>query len=350
MTVYLVVAIFSLCALLPFLEELLGKYKTAIYITIGLILILTAGFREIGLDPDSSNYEYVYRNYFTSSSSDSKEPTFLFLAMLLNNLTSDAHAILLTYALIAITLHFYAFKQLANDILFLVILVYVSFYFEMHEMIQIRTGVLSGFFLLAIKPIAEGRKILATALILIGSSFHVSGLVLLPILFLSNKPMSQLQKYFWASIIPIGYVFWFFGLVIQMQSDIPFIGEKLLRYQLSEDKGQGVVSINVFHYIQLFAIVCFYYLLYFYDTISEKNKYFPLLMKLFAIGIATYAGLSFLPVLSDRIGYQIKMVNIILYACVFYTILPKWASRAIVVAIACIQFVYIIKYTFFWNT
>jgi len=349
MTIYAIIIVFFITAMLPYLEEYMGKYKLPIYMTLCAVLILVAGLREIGIDPDSENYELVYRTYYNDSSLESKEYSFIYLAMLLNQITPDAHAILLFYAFFAVTLHFFAFRQLMSDYWFLPVLVYVSFYFEMHEMIQIRTGALSAMFLLSIKPLAEGRRLLAAVLIAFGCLFHVSGLALFPLLFLSNKPMSSLQRWIWAMVIPVGYLIYFAGAIIQMQTDIPFIGDKLMRYQFAEDTGKGVVSVQVFNYIQLFAILAFYYLLYFYDTISDNNKYFPLLMKIFAIGVSAYAALAFLPVLSDRFGYQLKMVNIILYACILYTIKPKWASLTIILCALCAHFAYIIRYTFFWK-
>jgi hypothetical protein len=139
------------------------------------------------------------------------------------------------------------------------------------------------------------------------------------------------------------------GMAIQMYLDIPFIGEKLLAYQTGDEKGQGIVSVNAFNVVQLFAVIAFYYMLYFYDTIASKNNYFPLLMKIFAIGTATFVAFAFFPVIGDRLGYQMKMVNIILYAALCYTIRPKWAGYAIVFIICCVHFFYVMNYTFFWK-
>lgn len=348
LTVVAVIILFCFAALLPFIEKYMGNLKLPIYLSLAFAMILVAGFREVGSDPDSDNYEYSYRNYYSQNSEDTKEPTFVWMSAALNQVTSDVHALFLAYALIAIVLHFIAFRQL-SEYWFLPVLVYLSFFYEMHEMIQIRTGVLSGLFMLAIKPMAERRWFFALLLILAGSLFHVSGLALLPLLFLSNKPMSTMQKWIWGAVIPIGYVIYFMGLAIQMYLDIPFIGEKLMNYQQDEEKGINIVSVYAFNYIQLFAIFSFYYMLYFYDTLAEKSKHFPLLMKIFAIGTASYAALAFLPVLGDRIGYQLKMVNIILYAALCYTIRPKWAGYAIVFIICCVHFFYVMNYTFFWK-
>lgn len=344
-TIIAIVILFCIAALLPFLERYMDNLKKPIFIILGGMMILVAGFREVGVDPDSDSYETSYHNYYSQNSEDSKETTFIWISAALNQVTTDVHALFLVYALIAVVLHFIAFRQL-SEYWFLPVFVYLSFFFEMHEMIQIRTGVLSGFFMLAIKPMAERRWVIALLLILIGSTFHISGLALLPLLFLTNKPMTKKQRWIWASVIPIGYILYFMGMAIQMYLDIPFIGEKLLAYQTGDEKGQGIVSVNAFNVVQLFAIIAFYYMLYFYDTIASKNNYFPLLMKIFAIGTATFVAFAFFPVIGDRLGYQMKMVNIILYSTLAYTIHPRWAGLIAIFFIGCIHLVYILSYAF----
>ncbi len=347
-TVISVIILFCIVAILPLIEKYMGKLKLPIYIIVGLIMILVAGFREVGADPDSNSYDEAYRNYYSRSSEFTKEPTFIWMSAALNQVTSDVHALFLAYAFLAVVMHFVAFRKL-SELWFLPVLVYASFYFEMHEMIQIRTGVLSGLFMLAIKPMAERRWLTALLLILIGTTFHVSGLALLPLLFLTNKPMGKMSKWIWGMVIPIGYIVYFMGMAVTMYIDIPFIGEKLMEYQSGDEKGQGIVNVYAFNYIQLFSILAFYYLLYFYDTVAAHNKYFPLMMKIFAIGTAIYAGFSFFPVVGDRIGYQIKMVNIILYANIYYTLRPKWAGILAVFLVCCVHMYYITIYTFFWT-
>ena len=57
---YLVVLVFVITILLAFIEPYMKKYKAILYLFIGMVLILIAGLREVGIDPDSRNYEYTY--------------------------------------------------------------------------------------------------------------------------------------------------------------------------------------------------------------------------------------------------------------------------------------------------
>lgn len=54
---YILLAMFIIIAILCYLEEYIKKYQKPLFFLIGLVLIIIAGFREIGLDPDSENYE-----------------------------------------------------------------------------------------------------------------------------------------------------------------------------------------------------------------------------------------------------------------------------------------------------
>ena len=73
-------------------------------------------------------------------------------------------------------------------------MLYLTFIFELHEVTQIRTGVMSGLFLLAIRPIAEKKRIKALILIGLGAVFHVSALALIPLVFFGNKEMSIRER------------------------------------------------------------------------------------------------------------------------------------------------------------
>lgn len=57
---YIIIAIFIVVVILSYIEDYLGKYKLPLYLLIGFTLILLAGLREVGIDPDSQNYEISF--------------------------------------------------------------------------------------------------------------------------------------------------------------------------------------------------------------------------------------------------------------------------------------------------
>lgn len=234
-----VIAIFFTVALLALIEDYLGKYKWAIYIFIGIVLILLSAFKEVGIDPDSTNYEQSFLNYSTADQTISEvDPSFIFISSILNIFTKDVHSLFLVYALLGIGIKLFALTQCSKRI-FLTLLVYLSYYYLLQDCMQIRAGAMSAFFLLALKPLCEGRKKKALILMLCGCVFHSSGFALLPLLFLGNKPCSVKGRLKWASLIPIGYVLFFagFSVLFALGGTIPYVGDKIMLYQQSVEKG-----------------------------------------------------------------------------------------------------------------
>ena len=352
-TGYIVIGLFVLTALISLLERYTGKYTQPLYILLGVVLILVAGFREIGIDPDSINYEYSFLHYNSGSQSitDYVEFSFIWISAIINQFTNDVHALFVVYAVLGLGLKFVAFRRL-TEFWFLPVLVYLGDYYITHEMMQIRTGVLSGLFLLAIYYQVEHRKMMACLLILIGSCFHYSGFILLPLLFLSSDYMSRKKRLLWVSALPISYVIFFLGVGILMSLDIPLIGAKLAAYQASEEQGRGTGYVNVFRPLHLFTIALMLYLLCFYDTIVEKSKYFTLLFKIFIIGLCSYQVFGFLPVLAQRVNMLLLVVTIPLFTYIYYTIRPVWAAILTIIFIAFIYLNYritLISTVIFWE-
>ena len=343
--IYLILILFLSVALIAIFEDYLGKYKNIIFYTIGLFLILIAGLREVGIDPDSINYENTFLNYDNPIGTERIEFSFLFFSKFFSHICNDVHIIFLLYAFLGVSLKFIAFKQNEKTI-FLPVLVYISFYYIFHECTQIRAGVMAGFFLLAIKPIANGEKIKALSLIIIGSIFHLSGLSLFPLIFLNNKPSTTYQRWKWGGLVISGYVIYFAGLSISLllSANIPYIGPKLAIYQESIDKGIFTTAAHPLGPIQIFIILLYIFIMYFYDTLKEINCLFPLQIKIFSIGLFIYPAFAFFPVIGVRISQLLCIVNIALFANIAYSFKQKWAGIIIVTLISFIMLNYSMPY------
>ena len=333
---YIILAIFITTAILCYIDGYIKKYKIPLYFLIGLILILIAGLREVGIDPDSENYEYTFHNYFKSNSEDVIEPSFLAISYLLNFVTDNVHALFLLYALLGVTLKLYAFKK-ASHFYFLPPLCYISFYFILHELTQIRAGIVSGIFLIAILLISAEEKKKAFVLLLVGAMFHYSALTLLPVLFLNNHPLGKKGTIFLLLAIPFGYLAYYSGGSILMNPSLPFIGNKLAIYQAAFEKGKMTVGINIFDPLHLFSVILYCYLLFFKDTLTKLCTYFPILLKTSAIGLSLYSALAFLPVLALRTSQLYCVVNILLFSYIAYTFKQRWIGISIVILLSAIQ-------------
>ena len=350
MTGYLVCFLFVFTCILAYIEDYLGRFKLPLYIGIGFCLILVAAFREI---PDSENYEYSFITISAGGQDMLVEYSFVVLSQFVSLFTNDVHYLFFIYALLGITLKFIAFRQL-SDSWFIPVVMYIGYFFVYHECMQIRTGVLSGMLLLAIKPWCDGNRLRALAYILIGMFFHYSALMLIPLLLLSNKRISYYWNIFWMILIPFGYILYFggFSFFLNMSTDLFYVGEKLASYQAGEQNGATTLFVNVFNPLLLFTTFLYYYLLYFRDTIADNNKYAPLMTKILGLGIFAYTALGSFPALSLRVNLLLRIVSIILFANIFYTIRPKWAGLSIAALIAFIYLNYAvpsISFVIFWD-
>ena len=341
----IILVLFLLAVTLALIEDRLeDSSKKRAYWIMASVLILVAGLREVGIDPDSINYEYAFVHYDDENLSGAIEYSYFLISEILSKIVNDVHILFLFYAFWGVLLKFKAFRIYSPDLWFLPLVVYLSFIFELHEMTQIRTGVMSGLFLLAIQPIAERKWLKALVLIGIGTFFHISALMLIPLIFLSNKDMSVKRRLMWMAVIPCAYVMYVIGSNLLVNIPIPYIENKLENYE--NNAGTMEASLNVFSPMQLFTIMVYAYLMYFYDTIKEHNKYFTLMMKIFTLSISAFAAFAFLPVLANRVSYLLRIVTIILFGNIYYTVRPRWVGLLLVVFVAMVYMTYTLSYIF----
>lgn len=314
---------------LAYVEEYLGEYKKYIYIGIGAVLILLAATKEVGIDNDSKNYEYFFLHYDDPILSKTVEFSFLYLCKILYSLFKDVHSIFFIYALIGISLKMIAIRKLSK-LYFLPLLIYISYYYILHDLTQIRAAVASGFFLLALSYQIRNQKKIAFTLLICATFFHYSALCLFPILFIGNKDMSIKSKVIWGSIVPFAYFIYFLHINLILIIPIPFIANKIETYQQLMETGKFGDEINVFNLVLLVRIAIFYYNLYFIDTIKEKCSGANLIVKIEGLSLACFPGLAVLPVMAFRISELYGIVDIIAMTYIYYTIKQKNIAKTIV--------------------
>lgn len=337
---YLIIALFIITMVLALVQEHIVKQRLFLYAILCVILIIVAGLRPVGIDPDSLNYEYTFLHYDNANALSGVEYSYIFLSKVLSLFTQNVHIIFLLYAALGVSIKFYALRKL-NDLYFIPIIVYLGYYFVMHECMQIRTGVLSALFLLALKYIGDGNKKKASILLLAGTLFHYSGLLLFPFLFFSNKILNKKKRLLWTSSIIGAYILAIMGFTLLFNNvNLPYIGNKLALYQQAMESSKSDNPINILGIRHLLSVFLYVYLLLFYDSLSIKNKYFPLMMKIYTISLIVYIAFSFFPVLAQRTYMLYNTVTIVLYSNIYYTFKQKWIGTLIVAFIAFIYLNY----------
>ena len=322
--------------LIFFADYIPAKQEKLICATTCLLLIILAGTREVGIDPDSLSYQTSFNHLQSDNLMDKVELSFIIITNALKPIYNDVHLLFFFYAILGVTLKFVAFSRYKGSML-LMVLMYISFYYELHETCQIRAGVLSGCLLLAIPYIADNKRWIAFFCILIGTFFHTSGIILLPLLFFGNKPLNRYWKIALAVSIPVAYIFAGTKLGLDFASGIPYIGNKIELYSKAAENGKVIVSsLELFSPFHLFMVAIFFYLLFWTDVLTEKSPYFPIMMKIFGVAIVSYAVFSFIPAIGERMGSMYRTIIIVLYPAIAYTLRPKWGGILLFLLIAFI--------------
>lgn len=287
----------------------------------GLIMFLFAGFQEDSLDYEG--YELLFENYERTT----VEPAFKFISFVVSAFTNDIRYLFLIFAFLGVTLKLKGITTLSNFVL-LSLVVYVSNFYLLHEMTQIRTGVASAFLLLSIKPNMERnlKKFLLFAIL--GFLFHYSAILILPLWFLSKKINVKIL----GISIFVGYASFFLGLNFVRIIPIPGIQEKIQAYLTLQEINNE--EVNVFGYLYLLRILIFYILLFNYKKFSKYNIYFPLLLNIYAISLVAFTIFGKIPAFSSRVSELMGVVEIILIPMLVYLFRVQILSRLIVVLVA----------------
>ncbi len=325
-------------------EERILKYRLPLYIGLCVVLVSIATFKEVGFDNDSENYEFSFMHYDDTYVMLGKEYSFYILSKFFRTFTDDVHIMFFIYAGTGIVLKMIAFTKLSK-LYFLPVLIYLGNYYILHDLTQIRACLVSGLLLYVVIYISEGKKRKAALLLLIGCIFHYSTLAMFPLLLMGNKSLTNKQRLIWSLIVPAGFALCVLKINLLTEIPIPYIGEKLAMYQELSEKGVVGGTINVFNAVFVVTCLAYLYILYFYDTIIEHNKYLPIMIKMTGLSIGLFLVLSFLPVLAFRISELYGIVEIIVFSTIYYTIKPEWLAKSVVaifgLALFCINVFYV---------
>lgn len=324
--IFLILILFFFVAITAFFSFYLKNNAILIFILLGILLILIAAFR----NGESFRDYDMYVNMFQGNNDTIVEPSFVFIRFIVKFFLGDNSIYLfIIFAIIGVSLKFIAIKQL-TELWFYSILIYLSNFFILHEMTQIRVGVASALFLLCIKPIYERNLKRFLLFAFLAFTFHFSALIILPLWFLNTKP----QKTWLIILVPISYIIYFLGVNFITVIPISGIKEKIEIYQqLQELGGEESLPVNVFNLVFLTKIFLYYFFIYKYDLLLSYNVYFPLVIKIYCISLVSYIIFSQISAFATRISELFGIVEIILIPFVFYIFRPIYFSKLLVIFI-----------------
>lgn len=293
--------------------------KNILIIFIFIFLVYISGFREIGIDKDSQTYsnfiKLVTEKNFKISFRNI-EPTFLLITFISHQLFSDVtFGVFLIYSILGVSIKLYSIKKLSL-LPFLSIYIYISIYFILHEMTQIRVGVAAGIFLCMIKDIYNKNNFKFFMKFLIAILFHYSSIVLAPLFLITGSKISTYRKkiiYF--SLPLIGFISYYFNAI---KMDLfsksiyyfpEFINNKIVIYLNMMEQGFHN-NFNLFNPFYLLLISIYYFCLI--NINKFKTEYDNIFIKILGLMLFLFYFFSFIPVISFRISQLLGIILIIL--------------------------------------
>lgn len=336
------VLVFFTTLLLSYYEEQLSKRTALIlYVAVGVALVLLAGLREVGSTPDTEAYEDMFTGKYEAITEAITEPSFLIISDILNNMSLGINSLFFTYAIISISIHLSAFRKFSK-LPFMTLAIYISFYYMMHDLVQIRAGVASGLFIWAMYFLYEGRRKLSVLFVIIGIFFHYSAAVGFAIFLFKNR-MHTWEKNIMYAIIPFGLVAYFINLDISCLIPDGLGGAKLEYYrELKEygvDEDQAGYPLK-YHVVIWLNIFMYFLSLYYHDYLTTKVKYATIALKTQALAFACLFFLNGVSsVLATRLNNYFSVASIFLWSSFVYLFTPLYVGKIINACLSAFRFV-----------
>lgn len=312
-----------------FFEDKKDMYTRGFFAASVLVLCILTAFRPIGSDADSRTYTYLYSNV----REDFIEFSFVWIVQLVHVLFDDVRWLFVLYALLSIPVHAYGLFRLSPYVL-LSLLLWFAHYFLIQDFTQIRVAVSVGIWFVALVSLCEGKRMKYFLYVLLATAFHYSAVAFLLPLFFSNKPLTLRGRVILGGIIVFVYALYFAHIDLIVSLPIPYMQNKLDDYERMRDMGIMGDEINVFNVVFLARIALFFYFLIKYPRLVKNYPNVTMLLKVYCCSLATYVGLSTLPIVAGRISELYGVVEIILFPMLLCTIRPLAFGRLMLVIFA----------------
>lgn len=288
------------------------RKSSFIIFIVGITLILLAGLKPIGIDRDSFNYVNMIRDSIKLEDLYLREPAFnviqIFNALAFDKSTTTFFII---FAILGVTLKIIAILR-SSLYPILSLIIYICFYYILHDLTQIRVGVASALFLLAINDRVKDRKTNSLIKVFAATCFHYSA-VLAFVIFIVNKNKLNKMLYLMLPIVGIMAALILNANVLSYAAQyLPnFLSSKINAY-LTIQKNDALNQINVFnfYYSTLFVIYCSV-IVFIGDNINARDI---LYVKLLGLGLFCFYAMAFIPVMAFRFSEFYCIVIIILFA------------------------------------
>lgn len=273
---------------------------------------------------DYAEYQRLYNyNSLGLNYNERLEPTFLWIA----DISPTFLILIFIYALISIYLNLRVIQRYSCNVP-VSLLLYLSPYFVLHDMIQIRAAVACALMLWAITYIPSRDWKRYFALITVAVLFHKSALIFAPIYFLSG---TKLNKSFYSIVIiallAAAAIHISVGLLIKY-IPIPAVQVYYATYAFSYWKAAPSVGMVIFG-----KCVMALWMIRKIENIQSVFPYAIISLKIFIASIACFILFTDIPVMAGRLYEATGVIDIYAMA-MFPLVAPKWKKLLVLLPIA----------------
>lgn len=327
MSLFLLLIVFSICSVLGCCNNYKWKVENLYaYVLVGILLVVAATFRPTFM-PD---YESYVETITSNIGSERLEPSFYLLSFLGRISGTNPLGTFFLYALFGTGIMMYVVKRDSKFVWFSILL-FISIYFILGEMIQIRQAVAISLVMFSIKYIYDKslKKYLITTIAAV--LFHYSAIIMLPLYYLSPTRNNPKPYIYSIGICLIIGTMINFGVIVdlinvQLISDLYYI--KTAQQSIAS---LPPIYINIRFLIQIFICLFFWY---YADKLNRYNKFSTIYLKLYSIGLCVFLLFYNVSDLADRLSTMFLIVEIMLIPMVINVVKPIWVSKLIILVIA----------------
>jgi len=314
--------------------------KTNIFYVI-LILVLVTCARFWYTMPD---YE-TYISYFkiikdgdiasfviiTNSGPLALEPLFIFIAQSISKF-GNISIIFIVFSIIGVTIKALAIRNL-TPWFYGAIILYIANYFILHDLIQIRAGIATGFIYLSLIPLVKRQHGAFILCILFGTLFHYSSIIFLFLGLLRVRFIPNL--YFFIFALVISYVLYFFYL-----DPISIATEFFLAIAPTKKGyllGESGTPFSVMSAFILQKILIGIVLIFLAERVTYRWPYFSLLLQLYLLGCCVYILFGHFPEIAVRIANALLFSEILLISSLPIILSPQIIGKFLVIVFGFLQ-------------
>ncbi len=300
------------------------------------LLIILAGFRPLEYFLDTAEYIRITN---TPEQILEIEPTF----WLINSINTiflggEEQILFLLYAILGVSIKVYVINK--NSLTpYLSLFTYISMFYILQEMTQIRAGVAIGLVFLALEDIAKKKKINFFIKMFIAILFHYSSIIMLLIYFLSAKKINII---FYIILPIVGSIIGlttipYEGIIFLSKFSPEFLSVKINLYLNQYENGLSR-ELNPFSIGNFFLLIIYYINLYLLTKYKNFDEYYILCVKLFGFGFFILFSFYFIETFAYRI------INFLFFSLIFLlpNIVNYYKQKLLIILLIQIILIYML--------